>query len=43
MGGIIVDDEIQVDPRRGLMIYLAQEFEEFLSTTAFVSVTVRSS
>jgi len=34
MGGVIVDDEMQVEPRRGLMVYLAQEFEELLVAVA---------
>jgi hypothetical protein len=34
MGCVIVDDEVQVEPRRGLTIYLAQEFEELFMAMA---------
>ena len=34
MGCVLVDDEVQVEPRRGLTIYLAQEFEELFMAMA---------
>ena len=34
MGCVIVNDEVQVEPRRGLTIYLAQEFEELFMAMA---------
>jgi hypothetical protein len=32
MSGVIVDDEMEIKPRRALTIYPAQEFEELLAS-----------
>ena len=34
MGGVVVDDEMEIKSRRGLTIYLTQEFEELLVAMA---------